>query len=411
MPQLADSMTRSSSRRVLLGVSGGIAAYKAPELVRRLRDAGCEVRVVLTAGAQSFVAPLALQAVSGHRVRRDLWDEEAEAGMGHIELARWADDILVAPATAHLIGRLAGGLADDLLTTLILASQARLWLAPAMNRIMWQHPAVQANLATLQARGGRVLGPASGSQACGETGPGRMLEPHELVAALSAAPALLSGQRILMTAGPTREPLDPVRYLGNRSSGRMAYALAAALRDRGAEVVVVSGPVDLPVPAGVRRFEVETASQMLEAVLDRLAGCSAFIGVAAVADYRPETASVDKIKKSGQAMNVRLIPNPDILATVAAHALRPGLVVGFAAETEAVEAAARSKLDAKNLDLIAANRVGSASGFGDVVSSLEVFSRDRRWSLGPAAKTVLADGLADLLAARIAQDAAGGTTT
>ncbi|TVS10959.1 MAG: bifunctional phosphopantothenoylcysteine decarboxylase/phosphopantothenate--cysteine ligase CoaBC [Wenzhouxiangella sp.] len=404
-------MSHSSSRRVLLGVSGGIAAYKAPELVRRLRDAGCEVRVVLTAGAQSFVAPLALQAVSGHRVRRDLWDEEAEAGMGHIELARWADDILVAPATAHLIGRLAGGLADDLLTTLILASQARLWLAPAMNRIMWQHPAVQANLASLEARGARLLGPASGSQACGETGPGRMPDPDELVAAITADRALLSGQRILMTAGPTREPLDPVRYLGNRSSGCMAYALAAALRDRGAEVSMVSGPVDLPAPAGVRRFDVETASQMLQAVLDRLDDCNVFIGVAAVADYRPETTAVAKIKKTGQAMHVRLLPNPDILATVAGHARRPELVVGFAAETEAVEAAARSKLEAKNLDLIAANRVGASTGFGDVVSSLEVFSRDRHWTLGPAAKPVLAAELADLLADRITGGTGGGTKT
>ena len=351
--------------KVLLGVSGGIAAYKAAELVRRLREAGAEVRVVMTAAAQAFVAPLTFQALSGQEVRSDLLDAHAEAGMGHIELARWADLILIAPATADLLARLAHGLADDLLTTLVLASAAPLVVAPAMNQAMWRHPATQDNLRTLRGRGVQVLGPAEGGQACGDTGPGRMLEPLEIVAALSPRCALPAGCRVLVTAGPTREPLDPVRFVGNRSSGRMGYAVAQALVARGAEVCLVSGPSALEPPAVGELVKVETASEMHAAVMARVARCDVFVAVAAVADYRPVAPHPTKIKKSDEEMTLRLVKNPDILAEVAALPRGP-FTVGFAAETEEVEMHARGKLKAKGLDMIAANLVGGPpSGSGD----------------------------------------------
>ncbi len=394
-------MTGLANKHILLGVTGGIAAYKTPELVRRLRDAGAEVRVVMSRGAEAFISPLSLQAVSGQRVHDSLLDADSEAAMGHIELARWADDLLIAPATAQLIARLAHGFADDLLSTLVLATEARVWLAPAMNRVMWAHPAVVENCRRLEARGLRLLGPGSGSQACGEEGPGRMLEPLALVQALAGSALDLAGRRFVLTAGPTREPLDPVRYLGNRSSGRMGFALAAALLGRGAEVDIVAGPVRLSTPRGANRIDVETAAQMLEAVMGRIQGASGFIGVAAVADYRPAQSAAQKIKKSEAELTVRLLPNPDILATVAALPERPRLVMGFAAETEALASSARAKLMAKRLDLIAANRVGEGLGFDRDDNALEVFSPARHWSLDQRPKTALAEALVDIIAEQL----------
>ncbi|RFF26240.1 MULTISPECIES: bifunctional phosphopantothenoylcysteine decarboxylase/phosphopantothenate--cysteine ligase CoaBC [unclassified Wenzhouxiangella] len=391
-------MSTLEGKKVLVGVTGGIAAYKTPELVRRLRDAGAQVRVVMSVGAEAFITPLTLQAVSGHRVRTHLLDPEAEAGMGHIELARWADEILVAPATAHAIARFAAGLADDLLSTLIVATEARIWLAPAMNRVMWASPSVRDNCAVLESRGMRILGPGAGSQACGEQGQGRMLEPGELVAAVAGRDGRLAGLRFVVTAGPTHEPLDPVRFIGNRSSGRMGFAVAAALAEAGARVDLVAGPVQRSTPPAVHRHDVQTAREMRAAVMARIDGADGFVGVAAVADYRPADESGDKIKKSDESMAVELVPNPDILAEVAALPDRPRLVVGFAAETRDVEAAARGKLKTKRLDLIAANRVGKELGFDSEDNALEVFSSDRHWSLAPQSKTAVARELVAIIA-------------
>lgn len=382
--------------RVLIGVSGGIAAYKAPELVRRLRERGAEVRVAMTRGAKAFISPLTLQAVSGHRVHEALLDAEAEAGMGHIELARWADDVVIAPATADLLARLAHGLADDLLTTTVLASRARLWLAPAMNHVMWDHPAVQANATKLQQRGARMLGPDSGSQACGEEGYGRMLAPDEIAAAIMGASSRLEGKRFVVTAGPTHEALDPVRFLGNRSSGRMGFAVAEALADAGAEVALVAGPVQLAAGSRISRIDVRSAEQMRAAVMEQLPA-DAFVSVAAVADYRPASRSDEKIKRSGESMQLELVPNPDILREVAGLSPRP-FVVGFAAETSDVGENARAKLQAKNLDLIASNRVGDDCGFDAGENALVVYSSDREWDLGSDSKRALAERLVSLIA-------------
>jgi phosphopantothenoylcysteine decarboxylase/phosphopantothenate--cysteine ligase len=397
--------------KVLLGVSGGIAAYKAAELVRRLREAGAEVRVVMTAAAQAFVAPLTFQALSGHAVRSDLLDPSAEAGMGHIELARWADLILVAPATADLLARLAHGLADDLLTTLALASVAPLVVAPAMNQAMWRHPATRDNLRVLRGRGVRVLGPEQGGQACGDTGPGRMLEPAEIVAALYPRCALPAGCRVLVTAGPTREPLDPVRFLGNRSSGRMGYALAQALAARGAEVCLVSGPSALEPPSVAEFVRVETGIEMHAAVMARAARCDLFVAVAAVADYRPVAPHATKIKKSEDAMTLCLVKNPDILADVAALPGGP-FTVGFAAETEQVEPYARGKLAAKGLDMIAANLVGGPAdrlhgGFDSEDNALLVLWEGGGRSLPLMSKGLLAAELADLICERYLASTSG----
>jgi len=383
-------------RRVLVGISAGIAAYKAPELVRRLRERGADVHVVMTPGARAFIAPLTLQAVSGHRVRDTLLDAKAESGMGHIELARWADDLVIAPATADLLGRLAHGLADDLLTTTALATEARLWLAPSMNRVMWEHPAVRANLATLVERGARALGPDSGSQACGEEGHGRMLEPGEIAATVMKAEQQLSGKRFVVTAGPTHEPLDPVRFIGNRSSGRMGFAVARALVEAGAQVELVAGPVALPTPSGVARTDIRTAAEMQRAVHDRLPA-DGFVAVAAVADYRPARSSTSKIKRGPEPMNLELVPNPDILGGVASSEPRP-FTVGFAAETDDLEGHARGKLERRGLDLIAANRVGANEGFDCCDNALVVLSGERRWELGRAPKIVLARQLVDIIA-------------
>ena len=389
--------------RCLLGVSGGIAAYKTADLVRRLRDAGADVQVVLTENAARFVTAQTFQAVSGRPVRVSLWDESAEAAMGHIELARWADLILVAPASADLIARLAHGQANDLLSTLCLASEAPLVLAPAMNRVMWVKPATQANIALLHSRGATVLGPGSGDQACGETGAGRMWEPLQLVAALAehrAASRLLAGRKVLVNAGPTFEDIDPVRFIGNRSSGRMGFAIAEAAAVAGAEVTLVAGPVDLATPRGVRRIDVRSARDMHAAVLAALPA-DVFIATAAVADYRVEAPAAQKIKRSAEALNLTLVPNPDIVADIAGHAQRPTLVVAFAAETENVVENARGKLARKRVDLVCANRVGADCGFERADNALDVVAADGEWHWPQAPKTELARRLVELVAARL----------
>lgn len=388
------------SKRILLGVSGGIAAYKSAELVRGLRAAGAEVRVVMTAGARRFITPLTLQALSGQPVRTELFDAEAEAGMGHIELARWADAVLVAPASADLLARLAQGRADDLLATLCLATRAPLLLAPAMNQAMWSHPATVANVGLLAGRGVRLLGPAAGEQACGETGPGRMREPQDLIADLAGSfePGSLAGCRVLITAGPTREAIDPVRFLSNRSSGRMGYAVAAAAREAGARVILVSGPVALDGPPGIERVMVESADEMRAAVQAHLGGCDIFIGAAAVADYRPAQAAAQKLKKHNATLSLDLVRNPDILAEVARADPRP-FTVGFAAETEDLDANARTKRMQKSLDMIAANRVGPGQGFEVGDNALTLYWEGGSESLPHQPKARLARELI----ARIAQ--------
>jgi len=394
-------MDLNPGSRVLLGVGAGIAAYKAVDLVRRLKERGADVRVVMTEAATALVAPLTFQAVSGHPVRTKLLDPAAEAGMGHIELARWADCLLIAPATADLMARLVAGLANDLLTTVALACEAPLVIAPAMNQAMWRHPATQANLETLRARGVRVLGPDVGDQACGDQGPGRMLEPLEIAEALFPPVARpLAGVRVLLTAGPTREPLDPVRFLGNRSSGRMGFALAEALEALGARVTLIAGPTALAAPRVTEQVEVETALEMYEAVMARAADCHIFVATAAVADYRPETPAATKIKKDAESLTLHLVRNPDILAAVAALS-QPPFTVGFAAETDHVEAYARDKLLRKGLDMIAANRVGGdQGGFERPENALTVLWRDGRREFPLMDKTRLARALAQLIAER-----------
>jgi len=344
---------------LLLGVSGGIAAYKTPDLVRRLSERGFKVRVVMTPAAKQFVTPMALQAVTGEPVAMDLFDSEAEAGMGHIELARWAEVILIAPATANTLAKIVHGVADNLLLNVLLASKAPLVVAPAMNEKMWQAPATQRNLQALGERGIRVLGPASGEQACGDVGEGRMLEPLDIAQAMQAQwlqARRLKNTKVVITAGPTVEPIDPVRYISNYSSGKMGYALAEAARELGADVHLVSGPVRLNPPGNVHHHPVQTAQQMFDKVKALLADCDVFIGCAAVADYRPQQVAAQKIKKSDEEMIIRLIPNPDILAWVARQSPKP-LVVGFAAESEHVKAHAQAKLERKKLDLICANDI------------------------------------------------------
>ena len=397
---------------VLLGVSGGIAAYKAAELVRRLRDAGAEVRVVLTEGAAHFVTPLTFQALSGHPVRSSLWDESAEAAMGHIELARWAGQIVIAPASADLIARLAHGFANDLLTTLCLATSAPLALAPAMNQQMWANAATQANLATLRERGVRVLGPASGSQACGEFGAGRLLEAETIVTELvaSRSPRALAGMKVLVSAGPTFEDIDPVRFIGNRSSGRMGFAAAAAAAAQGAEVTLIAGPVALATPAGVARVNVRSASEMRDEVLARAAFHDVFISAAAVGDFRPQATSAQKIKKQdGQPLELELVQNPDILTEVAGLPRRP-FIVGFAAETEDLERHARIKLESKRIDLIAANEVGADRGFEAEDNALLLLWPGGREQLARADKRALADRLLARIAERMHITAPRGAT-
>jgi phosphopantothenoylcysteine decarboxylase/phosphopantothenate--cysteine ligase len=400
-------------KRILLGVTGGIAAYKSPDLVRRLRERGAEVQVVMTAAAREFVTATTFQAVSGRPVRTDLWDATAEAAMGHIELARWAEVILIAPATADFLARLATGQADDLLSTLCLATEATVAVAPAMNHIMWSNAATRANVATLQQRGIQIFGPGSGDQACGEIGEGRMLEPLELVDRVAALPqgdGPLRGRRVLISAGPTRERIDPVRFISNRSSGKMGFAVAQAAREAGAEVVLVSGPVSLPTPPGVRRIDVESAADMLTAVLKEVEGIDIFISTAAVADYRPARPADQKIKKTSDTLDLCMERTSDVLATVAARADRP-FVVGFAAETESVEQNARLKLLKKNLDMIAANEVGHDKAFDCEDNQLIVLWRNGRHELGKASKLALARELVALIVESFVAARNGGTVT
>jgi phosphopantothenoylcysteine decarboxylase/phosphopantothenate--cysteine ligase len=393
----------TSKTRVLLGVTAGIAAYKSPDLVRRLLERGAEVQVVMTAGAQKFVAPMTFQAVSGRPTRSDLWDEGAEAAMGHIELARWAQVVLIAPASADFIARLAHGRADDLLATLCLATEAPLVIAPAMNRVMWANKATQANIGILESRGVRILGPASGNQACGEVGAGRMWEPTLLASSLLEAPAnagLLTGLNVLITAGPTRERLDPVRYLTNRSSGKMGFAVAVAAREAGAHVTLVTGPVQLPTPAGVTRISVESAREMYAAVHRHVGKADVFIAAAAVADFQPVTVAKQKIKKQGGMVKLDLEPAPDIVKSVADMSKRP-LVVGFAAETNDVEENARLKLKRKKLDMIAANQVGEDLAFDCEDNALTVLWPGGKSEVTRAPKLEVARELIALIAKRL----------
>jgi phosphopantothenoylcysteine decarboxylase/phosphopantothenate--cysteine ligase len=391
-------------KRILLGISGGIAAYKAPQLVRLLRQADADVQVVMTRGAHHFVTATSLQAVSGRPVRDDLWDESAEAAMGHIELARWADAILIAPATADLIARLATGRADDLLTTLCLASRAPLLIAPAMNQVMWESPSTQRNIRAVVGDGALLLGPDNGDQACGDVGPGRMQEPEALAQALQAhlAPPrqVLDGKKVLITA-------DPVRYLTNHSSGKQGYAIAAAARAAGAEVVLVSGPVALPAPFGVRRIDVTSATEMHDAVLAHAGDCDVFVGVAAVADYRPEEVKPQKIKKAEQGddpadgddrtsgLTLALVENPDIIASVAKLAHKP-LTVGFAAETHAALVHARSKRERKGIDIIIVNDVSDPSiGFNSDHNAVTMIWQGGEMTLPRQPKAQLAGTIID----------------
>lgn len=403
------------TRNILLGVTGGIAAYKAPELVRRLVEGGAVVQVVMTHSAAQFVTATSLQAVSGFPVRDSLWDAEAEAAMGHIELARWADAILVAPATAEFMARLAAGSASDLLATLCLASEAPITLAPAMNRVMWANPATQANREVLESRGIRLVGPDAGDQACGEQGLGRMSDPGAIAAlmlgddapvaapadepAAPSVPQVLAGKTVMVTAGPTREAIDPVRYITNRSSGKMGYALAQAALDAGARVILVSGPVNLEPPAGAEVHRIESAKDLFAATHKHIDDVDIFIGAAAVADYRPEKTSAHKIKKSQAEMSIELVRAPDTLASVARLENAP-FTVGFAAETDRVRDYARGKLQNKKLDMIVANKVGQNLGFETDDNAVEVFWRDGEKAFPRAAKSELARDLVALIAER-----------
>jgi len=393
-----------AGQRILLGVSGGIAAYKAADLARRLQDAGAEVQVVMTESAQQFVTAMTFQALTGRPVRSSLWDPAAEAAMGHIELARWASRVLIAPASADFLARLAQGLAGDLLGTICLATEAPITVVPAMNRVMWANAATQANVSTLRGRGVAVLGPGEGDQACGEVGAGRMLEPLEIVEALDSANAVgaLSGKNVLISAGPTFEDLDPVRYLGNRSSGKMGFALACEAAAMGARVTLVAGPVSLATPASVRRVDVRRAAQMRDAVLAALPGQDVYISAAAIADYMPAETRGQKIKKTEQSLTLELVRTPDVLSEVAGHPQRPRVVVGFAAETNDVEKHAQEKLQRKGLDMIAANDVSAAGiGFECEDNALVVFSAGDRRSIPRGPKRQVARGLLLLIAERL----------
>jgi phosphopantothenoylcysteine decarboxylase/phosphopantothenate--cysteine ligase len=400
-----------AGKRILVGVTGGIAAYKTAELVRLLKKAGHQVQVVMTRGAEAFVTPLTFQALSGQPVRTSLLDPEAEAGMGHIELAKWAQWIIVAPASADFMARLAAGMANDLLATVCSAAEVPIALVPAMNQAMWANHRTQRVLQLLQTDPQiRLWGPAEGQQACGDNGPGRMLEPAQIMQALSqeqtqidnSASGVLAGKRLVITAGPTREPIDPVRYISNHSSGKMGYALAIAAHAAGAEVVLVSGPVNLPPPAGINLCSVMTAEQMLKTTMAAVdEGCDLFIATAAVADYRPQDYASEKLKKSAAEMTLALVRNPDTLATVAARADAP-FTVGFAAETNDVARYAISKMGKKGLDMIVANDVSiSGLGFNSDNNAVSVFTATDRVDLGPCTKQQIAHELVALIAPRL----------
>ena len=400
-------MQRLLNKQVVLGISGGIAAYKSAELVRRLKDAGAEVRVVMTRAAHEFITPLTLQALSGNPVHGDLLDPAAEAAMGHIELARWADLVLIAPATADLMARLANGRGDDLLTTLVLATDAPIALAPAMNQAMWRDTATQANLTTLLQREVKVFGPAAGEQACGDIGPGRMLEATDIASRCAECfeRGLLSGRHVLINAGPTREAIDPVRYISNHSSGKMGFALAEAAAEAGARVTLVAGPVNLPTPPRVNRVDVISAADML-AACEAALPADLFIASAAVADYRPASCASGKLKKdtaSDDGMTLTMVRNPDILATLASHNQRPTFCVGFAAETDDVLGYASDKLTRKNLDLIIANDVSQPDiGFNSDDNAVTLIDRSlTQQPLPRASKRKLARQLVAFSSARL----------
>ncbi|MBC3621489.1 bifunctional phosphopantothenoylcysteine decarboxylase/phosphopantothenate--cysteine ligase CoaBC [Vibrio metschnikovii] len=391
-------MQTLAGKHILLGISGGIAAYKCAELTRRLRERGAEVRVVMTHAAKEFITPLTMQAVSGHPVADSLLDPAAEASMGHIELAKWADLVLLAPATADLIARLAAGMGNDLLTTVVLATDAPVVISPAMNQQMYRNQATQDNIATLVRRGVSVWGPAAGEQACGDIGPGRMLEPLELVERCDAffAPKPLLGKKLLLTAGPTREALDPVRYITNHSSGKMGFAIADAAATLGAEVTLISGPVTLTTPAKVKRINVQSALEMHAAVMAHAQQHDIFIGCAAVADYRPDVIAEQKIKKTEQSdtLCITMVKNPDIVASVAALTERRPFTVGFAAETQDVEKYALGKLTKKKLDMICANDVSiTGQGFDSNDNALTVYWSNGQHALPLSSKRELAQAL------------------
>lgn len=389
-----------TNKRILLGVSGSVAAYRAPELARRLADQGAEVRAVLTEGGAKLISPLLMQAVTGAPARSSLWDEAAEAAMSHIELARWADCIVIAPATANTIARLARGEASDLLSTVCLASSAPVLLAPAMNRNMWSNRATQENCDTVRRRGCVLVGPDHGEQACGDVGEGRISPVPEIIEAVERSIGVsdqLAGQRVLITAGPTREPIDPVRFLSNLSTGTMGFELADAAARAGAEVQLVTGPTALPTPPAVERLDVVTAEEMLGVVMERAPDCHVFIACAAVSDYTPAQYSPKKLKRKNSAGSLELKPSPDILASVARLPKRPFLV-GFAAETQQVEKNARTKLEAKGVDMVVGNRVGKGRGFGDVETSARVVWKGGGQQIGPCPKLEMARRLIDLIA-------------
>ncbi|MFT4727646.1 MAG: phosphopantothenoylcysteine decarboxylase/phosphopantothenate--cysteine ligase [Granulosicoccus sp.] len=410
-------MQSLNNKKILLGITGGIAAYKSAILARRLIDAGATVKVVMTVGAQAFIQPLTFQALTGNPVHTNLLDSNAEAAMGHIELARWADYILIAPATANTLAKITHGMADDLLSTLCLATDAPLYVAPAMNRLMWDNPATQSNCQLLKSRGVTFLGPAEGAQACGETGAGRMLEPEDIRDALinhvtskdstlnaPASSQLLTAHRLLITAGPTQESIDPVRYISNHSSGKMGFAIAEAAICMGASVTLVTGPVSLSASSAIKRIDVITAEDMLEAVMSQVAEHDVFISVAAVADYRLKTVMDQKIKKNDDKMQLSLIRNPDILKHVSTLNNRP-FCLGFAAETEDMEKHARSKLKRKQLDMIAANNVGQADNpvFGSDTNSLSIYwpENDGHQNIPSGSKHEVARSLLAILAERL----------
>jgi|TARA_B110000495_G_C23039522_1_gene622450 phosphopantothenoylcysteine decarboxylase/phosphopantothenate--cysteine ligase len=387
---------------VVLGITGGIAAYKAPDLVRRLRERGAEVQIVMTSSAEEFVTRTALQAVSGKPIRSNLWDKEAEAAMSHIELARWADMVLIAPATAEVMARIVSGGAPDLLTTICLATEAPIALAPAMNHVMWSNPATQSNREVLEDRGIHIIGPGVGSQACGETGAGRMLKTDLIAATVfnltgGKGEGLLEGRTVVVTAGPTREVIDPVRYITNRSSGKMGYAIASAAAAQGAAVILVSGPVNVSEPPGIDVVNVESAEEMYAATHEAIGDADIFIAAAAVADYRPTNILQQKIKKNNEGMNLELVRCPDILASVAALDAPP-FTMGFAAETENVIEYARGKLEKKNLDMIVANRVGRDCGFDYDDNTATALWRDGEKAFPKSSKVDLARKLIELAA-------------
>ena len=386
-------MMTLTNKKIVLGISGGIAAYKCAELVRRLKEHGCEVKVVMTESAKHFITPLTMQAVSGEIVSDSLLDPAAEAAMGHIEFAKWADLILVAPATCNIIAKMATGIADDLLTTLLLATPAKVAVAPAMNQQMYAHTATQANLATLKARNVLIWGPGKGEQACGDVGSGRMLEPHELVALCveNQPPQILAGKTITITAGPTREPLVPVRFISNHSSGKMGYALAEAALLLGANVNLISGPVTIKAPIGANLINIESAEQLLNEALVYAPQSDAFIGCAAVADYRAGEVATQKMKKQGDELTLTLVKNPDVIAAVANIEKNRPYTVGFAAETQNVESYAKGKLVNKNLDMICANDVSqSGLGFNSDQNALTLYWQNKQLELPVSSKSTIA---------------------